>query len=65
MVGALQEDNGWLEYKLMGEEDAYTDQRTLAAEKAKEVKAVLQEKEGALTTTSNELQKVRDALAEA
>jgi hypothetical protein len=49
----------------MGEEDAYTDQRTLAAEKAKEVKAVLQEKEGALTTTSNELQKVRDALAEA
>ena len=55
MVEALREDNGWLEYKLMGVEDAYTDQRTLAAEKAKEVeevKAALQEKEGALSTAS-------------
>jgi hypothetical protein len=27
MVEALQEDNGWLEYNLLGIEDAHTDQR--------------------------------------
>jgi chromosome segregation ATPase len=68
MVEALREDNSWLEYWLIGVEDAYTDQRTLTAEKAKEVdevKAALQEKEGALATASRELQRARDALAEA
>jgi hypothetical protein len=57
MVEALWEDDGCLEYKLMGVEDAYIDQRTLAAEKAKEVeevKAALQEKEGTLTTAHGE-----------
>jgi hypothetical protein len=38
MVEALREDNDWLEYNLMGVEDAYTDQRTLAAQKTKEAK---------------------------
>jgi chromosome segregation ATPase len=68
MVEALHEDNDWLEYGLIGVEDANTDQRTLAAEKAKEVdevKATLQEKEGALANASGELQRSRDALVKA
>jgi hypothetical protein len=55
MVEALREDNGWLEYNLMGAEDAYIDQRTLAAQKtmeAEEMKAVLQAKEEALAVSS-------------
>jgi hypothetical protein len=38
--GGLAGSNSWLEYRLIGVEDAYTDQRTLAAEKAKEVDEV-------------------------
>jgi hypothetical protein len=65
---ALQTDNGWLEYRMRAMEDAILDQRTLMAEgitAVHKVKVVLLEKEEVLATANGELQKAREALAEA
>jgi hypothetical protein len=57
-----------LEYRLRAVEDTLLDQCTLTTEgttTVDKVKAVLLEKEEVLSTANSELQKARDALAEA
>jgi chromosome segregation ATPase len=67
-VEALRTNNGWLEYRLRAVQDALLDQRALTAEgttAVDRVKTVLLEKDEALATTNDELQKAHAALAEA
>jgi peptidoglycan hydrolase CwlO-like protein len=67
LMEALQTDNGWLEYWLRAIQDALLDQCALIAEGTTAVnrmKTALLEKDWALATATDDLQKVRAALAE-
>jgi hypothetical protein len=67
-VEALRTDNDWLEYRLKAVQDALLDQRALTVEDTTavdRVKTALLEKDEALMTANDELQKARAALAEA
>jgi chromosome segregation ATPase len=67
-VEALRTDNDWLEYRLKAVQDALLDQRALTVEDTTavdRVKTALLEKDEALMTANDELQKARATLAEA
>jgi hypothetical protein len=65
LVEAVRTDNGWLEYRLRAVQDALLDQRALTVEgttAVDRVKIVLLEKDEALATANDELQKACAAL---
>jgi chromosome segregation ATPase len=67
LMEALRTDNNWLEYRLRAVQDALVDNHALTTEGATaidQVKATLLDRDEALATANDVLQKARAALAE-